>query len=136
MNPRTAVLSLLLTAALTGCSTGTGTGTVQPPPEPTASAATPGSPAPARAAARLIEARYEGGEIRTAEPRVEVARGDELVLRITSDVAEEIHVHGYDLTFALPAGETVEKSFVADLPGQWAVELHQAGRPMLVLKVA
>lgn len=142
MNPRTTVPSLLLAAVLTGCSAGTdaGSDTVQPAPDPVTSAAAttaPAAPEPSpRAAARLIEVSYEAGQITTAEPRVEVSRGDEVALRITSDVAEEVHVHGFDLVFDVPAGRTVEKTFVADLPGQWEVELHKAHRPMLVLKVA
>lgn len=142
MNTRTLVLPALAAVLLTGCSAGTDpddADLVQPQQQPAVSA--PADPTPTQEAAppiapRLIEASFEAGQVRTAESRVEVSRGDQVVLRITSDVAEEVHVHGYDLVFDVPAGGTVEKSFTADLPGQWEVELHDAGRPMLVLKVA
>ena len=62
--------------------------------------------------------------------------GEQVVLRFTSDVVEEIHVHGYDLYTDLVPGQPAEISFTADIPGSFEVELHEAGRPLFQLRVA
>ena len=68
--------------------------------------------------------------------REEVALGEQLVLRITSDVADQVHVHGYDVSQALPAGVPVEIALTATIPGGYEVELHDAGRALFQLRVA
>lgn len=115
-----------LLVLLAGCSTGSDPGVAAPPTRS----------APTTATATVIDVTYAGGEVTTAQPRVELSLGDEVVLRVTSDVAEEIHVHGYDLYEDIPAGGTVEVSFTADLPGAYEVELQQAVRPLVQLRVA
>lgn len=123
---------------LTGCSAGTDDDdpTVVAPPaaSSSASAAAPEpSPTPA---GTLVEVSYAGGEVTGVEQRVPVTLGEQVVLRFTSDVAEEIHVHGYDLYTDLVPGQPAEISFTADIPGSFEVELHEAGRPMFQLRVA
>ena len=61
---------------------------------------------------------------------------DETVrFRVTSDVPEEIHVHGYDITKEVPAGETVTVSFKADINGIFEIEFHNSGALLAQLKV-
>jgi hypothetical protein len=50
--------------------------------------------------------------------------GEEVRFRVSSDEAEEIHVHGYDLAKDVPAGGTVEFAFPAELEGIYEVELE------------
>jgi hypothetical protein len=57
---------------------------------------------------------------------LEARRGQTVSITVTSDVADELHVHGYDRTAALPM--TVR--FRADLTGVFAVETHH-GRLVL-----
>ena len=45
-------------------------------------------------------------------------------IRVVSDVDDELHIHGYDLVFALAAGVPTQITFVADLPGVFEVEVH------------
>lgn len=99
---------------------------------PDAPAASP-SPAPA---ARTLDVTFAGGKVTGVEGRVEVNKGEQLVLRVTSDIVEEIHVHGYDLYADLVPGQTAQLAFVADLPGAYEVELHDAGRPLFQLRVS
>jgi hypothetical protein len=64
-----------------------------------------------------------------------VALGDEVVLVVTSDTEEQLHVHGYDLFFDIgPAGPT-EVRFVADLPGVFDLELEASHVPVAELTV-
>jgi heme/copper-type cytochrome/quinol oxidase subunit 2 len=67
--------------------------------------------------------------------RVPVPAGEQVTLAITSDVADEVHVHGYDLTAALTRGQPTELTFAATIPGVFEVELHDAGTVLLTLQV-
>lgn len=120
-----------LLVLLAGCSTGSDPGVAAPPTRSAPTTSSTSTPT-----ATVIEATYAGGKVTTASPRVELSLGEEVVLRVTSDVDEEIHVHGYDLYEDIPAGGTGEVSFTADLPGAYEVELQQAGRPLVQLRVA
>ena len=67
--------------------------------------------------------------------RVPVASGEQVTLVVTSDVADEIHVHGYDLTTAIAPSRPAELTFEATVPGVFEVELHEAGTVLLTLQV-
>lgn len=101
------------------------------PPVPSVPATA--SPSPA---ARVIEVGVVGGMVTGPGSRVEVVLGEELVVRVTSDVAEEVHVHGYDERADVPAGGTVEIPFTADIPGGFEVELEGSGQLLFQLRVA
>ena len=56
-------------------------------------------------------------------------------VRVTSDAADEIHVHGYDKTAPVAAGATAEVSFVANIPGVFEVEFERSHRLLFTLEV-
>jgi hypothetical protein len=67
--------------------------------------------------------------VRNGEPvggvqELEFDAGEEVRFQVSSDEAEEIHVHGYDLAKNVPAGRTVEFAFPAELEGIYEVELE------------
>lgn len=68
--------------------------------------------------------------------RVEVDKGDTVELTVTSDVAEEIHVHGYDIFGDVAAGGTVVLSFEASIQGIFEVELEGSHIELLELVVS
>jgi hypothetical protein len=82
-----------------------------------------------------IEVAVAGGQVTGDAGRVLVAVGEPVTLVATSDVADELHVHGYDLTADLPAGRPAELTFDATIPGVFEVELHDAGTVLLTLQV-
>jgi hypothetical protein len=51
--------------------------------------------------------------------------GDQIHFTVRSDVADEVHVHGYDLAKDVPAGGSVSFSFLADIEGIFEVELEE-----------
>jgi hypothetical protein len=54
--------------------------------------------------------------------------GERVRFRIRSAVDEEVHVHGYDITRALPAGRVVTVTIPdATLTGIYEIELHGSG---------
>lgn len=136
MNPRLLAAAAAL-ALLTGCSAGTEADDPTVAVPPTAAATAPTEPtASPTPEGTVIEVTYEGGEVSGVGPRVEVPLGEQVVLRVTSDVVEEIHVHGYDVYVDLAPGTPGEVTFTADKPGAYEVELHGVGRPLFQLRVA
>ena len=130
-------LLVVVVLLLAGCSAGSDPDTAAPPPPPASPIADAPSPSPSPTpTARTLEVTFAGGKISGVEGRVDVKKGEQVVLRVTSDVAEEIHVHGYDLYADLVPGQPAQLAFKADLPGSYEVELHEAGRPLFQLRVS
>lgn len=144
MPSRLLALSLLTTVLVTGCSAGTETAVdddpvVRAPSAVTPSTATPTvapTVVPSVAGPRVVEVAYAGGQVTGVGSRVAAELGEQLVLRITSDVADEVHLHGYDLRADVAAGGTVEIPFTASIPGGFEVELEGLGRALFQLRVA
>ena len=67
--------------------------------------------------------------------RESVNEGDRVVLVVNSDVADEIHVHGYDISREVAAGGTARLPFTATIPGLFEVELESRGVPIADLTV-
>ena len=59
--------------------------------------------------------------------RATVDQGDRVRLVVTSDVADEIHLHGYDISRDVAAGGTVTLAFRASIPGRFEAELEERG---------
>ncbi|MDX6635877.1 MAG: hypothetical protein QOF06_2080 [Solirubrobacterales bacterium] len=66
---------------------------------------------------------------------ITVNQGDEVSFKVESAIAEEIHVHGYDLMKDVPAGGTVSFEFPAEIEGIFEAELEGRGEQILELKV-
>ena len=62
--------------------------------------------------------------------------GEVVEIRVVADVADEIHVHGYDLTFPTEPGVPTVVTFTADAQGIFDVELEEAEIPLFELVVA
>lgn len=73
-----------------------------------------------------IEVSVANGRVSPSpDRRVEVAQGDNVRIVISSDRADEVHVHGYELEAEIPAGGSATVEFVADQPGSFEVEMHE-----------
>jgi len=68
-----------------------------------------------------IQARGDGsGSIR----RIAIERGQRVTLVVSADVADHVHVHGYDLMADVAPGAPARISFRASVPGRFEVELE------------
>jgi hypothetical protein len=67
--------------------------------------------------------------------RETVGKGERVVLVVSSDVADEIHLHGYDLSRDVEAGGTARLAFTAKVVGRFEVELEQRGVQIAELTV-
>jgi hypothetical protein len=88
--------------------------------ETTTTDTTPPQPTVIRIA--VVNGAPKGGIVRES-----VDKGDRVVLVVTSDVADEIHLHGYDKSRDVAAGGTVRLPFRATIPGRFEVELESRG---------
>jgi hypothetical protein len=84
--------------------------------------------------ARLVDVVIRGGSVQGGG-RQEVPLNERVRLRVTSDVDEEVHVHGYNHRFAVGPGGPAEITFIASLPGVFEVELEKTHRRLLDLEV-
>ncbi|MFH8883019.1 hypothetical protein [Streptomyces californicus] len=75
----------------------------------------------------VLEITVSGGRVSPAPGRTEVEKGGTVQLRVRSDRADELHVHGYDKKAQLLAGRTVTLTFTADRNGLFEVETHGSG---------
>ena len=61
--------------------------------------------------------------------------GETVRFRVRHDEAEEVHVHGYDISKDLEPGKTETVSFKATITGIFEIELEHSGTLLAQLKV-
>ncbi|MEV4822205.1 hypothetical protein [Micromonospora sp. NPDC049274] len=140
---RTAIPTTLLVTGLFGALLIAGCGhdddpSVATPATPPTSAAAPTTAAPASADSptpsatastpavdREITVTIAKKRINPPTGRVTVSKGQLVRITVTSDVADELHVHGYDLGARLPAAKPASVEFRADKTGLFEVETHE-----------
>jgi heme/copper-type cytochrome/quinol oxidase subunit 2 len=59
-------------------------------------------------------------------PTIKVKQGDSVTLNITTDVAGEFHLHGYDVKLDLSPGPSQRMELVANATGNFPIEFHEA----------
>ncbi|MDN3359095.1 hypothetical protein [Actinomadura sp. DC4] len=89
----------------------------------------------ASAAPVTVTVNVSHGAVRTPSRRVSVRRGRVVRIVVTSDTAEEFHLHGYDRELELKPGVPGELRFAADEPGVFEAELHGSGARVFELRV-
>lgn len=70
-----------------------------------------------------------------SERTVSARQGEEVSFRVRHPAAEEVHVHGYDISRDLEAGRTATITFPADIAGRFEVELELSGQPLGTIEV-
>ena len=113
-------LALLLVAgavALAGCGGGKSTSTTAP------------------AGPATISIEIKGGQPVGGIQRTTVKKGQVVNLVVRSDVADEVHLHGYDLHKNVKAGGSATIAFRADIAGVFEAELESRKLQVLELTV-
>ncbi|MGC4878234.1 hypothetical protein ACLQ26_18505 [Micromonospora sp. DT43] len=132
------VTGLLGTLLIAGCGHDDDPSVATPSTPPTSAAAptsagspastdspTPSATASTPAVDREITVTIAKRRISPPTGRVTVAKGQLVRITVTSDVADELHVHGYDLGARLPAAKPASVEFRADKTGLFEVETHE-----------
>ena len=105
------------------------------PVEPVPVAALSATPAPAVNEARTLEWRIAQGHLQQLPASLVVQQGETLRLRVTSDRADQLHLHGYDRALALKPGVPAQLELTADHSGRFDLELHHSGLELGALEV-
>ena len=75
------------------------------------------------------------GGVEGGVKELEFENGETIEFVVESDVADEVHLHGYDVSKEVPAGGKVEFSVPADIEGKFEVELEHAVIPIAEVTV-
>jgi hypothetical protein len=109
---------VLAAAALTGCGSGTKSAPTTAPSGPV-----------------TIEVTVKGGKPVGGIQRATAKQRQTVAIVVHSDVADEVHVHGYDLHKDVTAGGTVRIQFEADVAGVFEAELESRKLQIVALTV-
>jgi len=82
-----------------------------------------------------VHIRVVGGKPAGGIQDIVVKKGHPVRFSVTSDVADEIHVHGYDLHKNVAKGGTVSFNFPAKIDGDFVIELESRSEQIASLKV-
>lgn len=140
------VLALALAVAGTACTpTGEEPSTIPanatspaettPPAEATETTGATASPSRTEGDHQVIRVNISNGTVTPPPAPVDVQLGRTVIIEVTSDANDEIHVHGYELTAPVTAGQPAQLMVNATIPGQFEVELHNDELQLFTLRV-
>jgi hypothetical protein len=134
----TIVLIVVLFIVLSGGDDDGSSPTTTAAPSPTTTATetprTTTQPAPARPKPKTLTVR--GGKPVGGVQRLEYDQGGRVRFVVKSDVTDEVHVHGYDISRDVEAGGSVRFGFPAELEGVFEIELEQRHEQIAELRVS
>jgi hypothetical protein len=128
-------------AACGGSEEPTTTAVTTEPPATTTTPAPPPPPPPVetkpkpKPESRRVTIVVRDGKVVGGLARATFAKGEKVVLVVRSDIADEVHLHGYDVSKNVAPGTPARLAFVASLPGRFEVELEERGLPIADLTV-
>ena len=75
------------------------------------------------------------GSAQGGAQRVKIAKNSSVVIEVTADSSETIHIHGYDIESDVGPAQAATFSFNANVGGVFVVEIHRNNRKILELEV-
>jgi hypothetical protein len=91
------------------------------------------APAPPKPTVTRIDIR--GGQVAGGPVEIHAKNGDTVVIVVSADAPDDIHLHGYDIEKPVEPGQPATFRFKANLEGEFELESHvaeDAGRDPLV----
>jgi hypothetical protein len=88
--------------------------------------------APQRVVEKVV---VKGGQPVGGLKKIKLKKNQLAEIDVTSDTADEGHLHGYNIEKELPAGKTVRYPFKATIEGVFEMELHHAGNKIAQITV-
>jgi hypothetical protein len=137
-----AILGLAISIGVAACGCGDEAGTTATSTAPDSDTTGPvdtsesTTPPTGQTPFTAIRITVEGGRPVGGIQHPKVAVGDNAIIYVTSDVADEVHFHGYDLSQDVEAGGTVQIPFHATIPGRFEIELEDTGVQLAELTVS
>lgn len=85
----------------------------------------------------VVDVTIKGGEVTPTNEALQSGLDEPIVFRVTSDAADELHVHSNpEHSFAIEArSEAQQFQFTPTVPGRIDVELHDLGRTIATITV-
>ena len=131
---RAAIIGCAAVALVAGCgssSGGTSPSTAEPVPSTDSAASVSAQPDTLQMVLSI-----DGGTVEPTNQRLDASVGQTISMSITSDVADELHVHSVpEHTFEIEPGKDQLFTFTVDVPGQVDIELHHSDRTVATLVV-
>jgi plastocyanin len=124
---RSRVFALVTAIGLATAACGGEAKTAQPPSAPAS--------APASDVVQ-IKVTLKDGKVQPRPSVRKVALGRTVRIIVTSDRADEVHVHGYDKEAEVAAGTPTTIEFTADQSGRFEVETHKSNLQLFQLQVS
>ena len=75
------------------------------------------------------------GKVSPSGAKYDVAKGAEVTINVTSDSAETVHVHGYEIEKDVTPGQKLVITFVANMTGSFDIETHVIDATIATLNV-
>ncbi|HEY5846156.1 MAG TPA: hypothetical protein VIT42_05130 [Microlunatus sp.] len=83
-----------------------------------------------------INVEVRDGRVSPNAENVKVATDASVRVTLTSDVAESIHIHGYDKSAEANKGKPGSVTFTADVQGVFEIETHETAKLVAKLIVS
>ena len=93
------------------------------------------SPSTTTSAGTVLSVTVRGGSVAEGGSRQRATLNQPVTIRVTSDVAEEVHVHGYEKRFTVAPGQRGEITFNANIPGVFEVEFERSHKLLFTMEV-
>jgi hypothetical protein len=131
---------LLVVAIVSAASTACGsTPSPEPARQPAASqtaTAAPSAGAPATSLQTVIDVTIADGTVTPTNAQAQAVARQPIVLAVSSDVADELHVHSVpEHSFDVAAQPDQRFEFTVEVPGRVDVELHDLHRTVVTIEV-
>ena len=106
--------------------------TPPPPPPPQPPPPPPPAPEPEVTTVRIV---VRSGKVRGGIQRATVEQGKKVAIVVGSDVADHVHLHGYDKFADVAPRKPARLVFTASIPGRFEVELEDRGLQIADIEV-
>ena len=91
--------------------------------------------APPRPKVAQVRITLSDGQVAGGLKRASVRKSRNVTLIVTSDIADEVHLHGYDISRDVGPGRPARIAFRARLTGRFEIELEDRGLQIGELEV-
>jgi len=82
-----------------------------------------------------INVTIAGGKVSPSVATYDVSKGSTVTINVTSDAADTVHVHGYEIEKDVVPGTPLVITFTADQTGSFEVETHVIEATIATLNV-
>jgi hypothetical protein len=84
----------------------------------------------------VIDVDIKGGKVTPTNEQLQAGLKEQIVVRISSDAADELHVHSTpEHSFNVEAKPMQSFQFTVDVPGKVDIELHKLNKTIATIQV-